>query len=184
MNADGKKEYFVQNIPADFVLLCAQAYAYDGSNLLFKDSGLVLRFSNEELVEVKQFIKNFHVMKQLTVRTQTYEVEKDHMGEEDADQNYCACAAAQVDTPRYVFIHQDTSTRSSNGDSDINDHSNQVMQHQLKGSGSHDANDLLHTEVANFSKVTSEVQVNNGTNRILAMLLTQLKLNALYLYVM
>ena len=56
MNEDGK-------MSTDLTLLCANAYYRDGCAVPFGDSGLVLRMSEDELLELKTFPQNYNAVK-------------------------------------------------------------------------------------------------------------------------
>ena len=76
VNADGKEEYYVEDMPAHLTLLCANAYCQDGCAVLFADGGLVLRMTKAELAALKEFLRNYPVVKQLKVHNRTYEVDQ------------------------------------------------------------------------------------------------------------
>jgi len=63
-NEDNKSEYFVQLMPRNLALLCAQNYVTDGAAILFPNNGQVIRISSEE-------------RDWLVVRNGTYEVDPD-----------------------------------------------------------------------------------------------------------
>ena len=73
-NADNKEEYYVSDMPSDLTLLCANAYCQDGCAILFANDGLVLRMSESELSSLKEFLKEYPVVKYLKVQNRTYEV--------------------------------------------------------------------------------------------------------------
>jgi hypothetical protein len=74
VNDDGKREYFIQSMPADLCLLSANEYAKDGAAILMEDDGVVLRLSNEEKERFREYISQFQKIKELVVRNRTYEV--------------------------------------------------------------------------------------------------------------
>ena len=74
MNADDKEEYYVSDMPSDLTLLCANAYCQGGCAVLFANDGLVLRMSESELSNLKDFLKDYPVVKYLKVNNRTYEV--------------------------------------------------------------------------------------------------------------
>ena len=76
VNADGKEEYYVEDMPPHLTLLCANAYCHDGCAVLFEDGGLVLRMTKAELAALKEFLSAYHVVKHLTVNNRTYEVDQ------------------------------------------------------------------------------------------------------------
>jgi len=76
VNADGKQEYYVSDMPRHLTLLCANAYCQDGCAVLFANDGLVLRMSADELSELKNFLSSYPVTKHLRVRNRTYEVDE------------------------------------------------------------------------------------------------------------
>jgi len=199
LNADGKKEYFVPNMPADLVLLCAAAYAADGAVVLFKDSGVVLRLSEDEVQQLRQSLRNFSVAKKLIVKNRTYEVKNDHACREGDDQCYAcdiiqanqacregvdlcyACDGIQADT------FGDTSYTSMNEVKARSNHSDQVILQQNQVKVAHDASIKVQEEVANSSTAAlyfnTKVHVNNGTDRVLTLLLMGLSFNDWYLHV-
>jgi len=74
VNDDGKREYYIQNMPADLCLLSANEYAKDGAAILMEDDGVVLRLSSEEKERFREYISQFQKIKELVVRNRTYEV--------------------------------------------------------------------------------------------------------------
>ena len=75
VNADGKEEYYVEDMPSHLTLLCANAYCQDGCAVLFEDGGLVLKMTKAELAALKDFLSTYPVVKQLIVNNRTYEVD-------------------------------------------------------------------------------------------------------------
>ena len=75
VNNDGKKEYFISSMPRDLALLCAHEYAQDGAAILFKNDGLVISLNDAEVIELRDYLKDYPVIKKLIVRNRTYEVE-------------------------------------------------------------------------------------------------------------
>jgi hypothetical protein len=53
VNADGKEEYYVEDMPRNLALLCENAYCQDGCAVLFEDGGLVLKMNQAELTALK-----------------------------------------------------------------------------------------------------------------------------------
>ena len=84
MNADGKEEYYVEDMPEHLTLLCAHAYCTDGCAVLYEDGGLVLRMSKAELAALKEFLSSYPVVKHLVVNNRTYEVDKTHLATPEA----------------------------------------------------------------------------------------------------
>ena len=80
VNNDGKQEYYVSSMPRHLALLCAHAYAEDGAVILFGNSGLVLRLSDSELLELKGFLLKYPTSKHLIVKDRTYEVDPTLVG--------------------------------------------------------------------------------------------------------
>ena len=74
INSDGKKEYFVSNMPKDLVLLCANQYAKDGAIILMKNDGFVIHLSDSEVEEFRNLLKKYFIFKKLAVVNRTYEV--------------------------------------------------------------------------------------------------------------
>lgn len=52
-NDDDKEEIFVESLPDDLVLLCANQYAKDGAVILFGSDGLVVKMENEDVQELR-----------------------------------------------------------------------------------------------------------------------------------
>ena len=75
VNADGKEEFYVEDMPNRLTLLCAHAYCQDGCAVLFEDGGLVFKMTRAELAALKVFLSSYPVEKQLIVDNQTYEVD-------------------------------------------------------------------------------------------------------------
>ena len=75
VNADGKEEYYVSDMPSHLTLLCANAYCQDGCAVLFEDGGLVLRMTKAELAALRDFLSSYPVVKELVVNNRTYEVD-------------------------------------------------------------------------------------------------------------
>ena len=59
-NDDGKKEYFVSDMPSDMVLLSAHDYCKDGAAVLM-NSGVVLQLSVEESINYKSILSNLEL---------------------------------------------------------------------------------------------------------------------------
>ena len=75
VNQDKKREYFVRDMPDNLALLCAHMYASDGAAILFRDGGVVVKLSDSELSQFKEYIAEFHVFKRLKVVNRTYEID-------------------------------------------------------------------------------------------------------------
>ena len=73
-NEDGKEEIFVESLPDDLVLLCANQYAEDGAVILFGADGLVIKMKEEEVQELRQVLLKHGVEKFLVVKNGTYHV--------------------------------------------------------------------------------------------------------------
>lgn len=73
-NSDGKKEYYVPNMPPNLVLLCAQQYSSDGASILLPNEGFVLSLTAEDQRYLKNFAETHHISKHLIVKNNTYEV--------------------------------------------------------------------------------------------------------------
>ena len=56
INADGKMEYYVKNMPSDLVLLCANEYAKEGAAILLPNSGVVLQLSDVERDDLEEHV--------------------------------------------------------------------------------------------------------------------------------
>lgn len=59
LNSDGKREYYVSGMPKDLALLCANVYASEGVAMLFKHDGIVLKLTDEEQRDLRDYI-NFY----------------------------------------------------------------------------------------------------------------------------
>ena len=55
-NNDGKKEYYVREMPADMVLSSAHDYCKDGAAVLLPDSGVLLELSASERKKLEDCI--------------------------------------------------------------------------------------------------------------------------------
>ena len=91
INIDEKEEYYVSDMPSNLTLLCANAYCQDGCAVLFADDGIVLRMSKNELVDLKDFLRRYPVIKHLKVRNHTYEVDNYSQLHQD---NLSACSTS------------------------------------------------------------------------------------------
>ena len=76
-NEDNKLEYFVQSMPRNLALLCAQDYVSDGAAVLFPNDGKVIRMTPNEREALKDYIAAFPTIKRLIVRNRTYEVDSE-----------------------------------------------------------------------------------------------------------
>ena len=74
VNDDGKREYYLQNMPSDLCLLSANEYAKDGAAILMEDDGVVVQLSSDEKERFRDYISQFKKVKELVVRNRTYEV--------------------------------------------------------------------------------------------------------------
>ena len=74
INNDGKEEWFVEDMPDDLVLLCANEYARDGVVILFGDDGMVIRLQGDGERELRNWIEKYPVEKMLVVKNATYRV--------------------------------------------------------------------------------------------------------------
>ena len=75
LNHDGKREYYVSDMPEHLTLLLANAYCQDGCAVLFADGGVVLQMTVGELDELKTFLRSYPVQKVLRVNNRTYEID-------------------------------------------------------------------------------------------------------------
>lgn len=76
-NSDHKLEYFVEAMPRNLCLLCANDYAKEGAAILLADDGIVVKMTPTQVNKLRDFLKDFPVVKHLQVRNQTYEVVND-----------------------------------------------------------------------------------------------------------
>ena len=56
VNDDGKREYYLQNMPSDLCLLSANEYAKDGAAILMEDDGVVVQLSSGEKERFREYI--------------------------------------------------------------------------------------------------------------------------------
>lgn len=82
-NKDDITEYFVEGMPPNLVLYCANDYVQGGAAVLFPDDGVVLRLTTEESDGLRKFVE-----KNLTVKNRTYEVVDDNDDVAYASTNY------------------------------------------------------------------------------------------------
>jgi hypothetical protein len=61
-------------MPSDLVLLCAADYTQQGATILFPNEGFVLALSSAEQQYLHSYIQDKPILKELTVRKNTYEV--------------------------------------------------------------------------------------------------------------
>lgn len=88
INEDGRKEYFVPHMPKDLVLLSAHSYAKDGAAILHENGGVVLRLTDQELKSLMDSVQQYPILKTLTVKNRTYEVNSNsHQHKETAFTN-------------------------------------------------------------------------------------------------
>ncbi len=73
-NRDGKKEYYVSNMPNNLALLCGYNYAKDGAVVLHGNGGLLLQMDDDEVQALLEFVSQYPVTKRLQVKNRTYEV--------------------------------------------------------------------------------------------------------------
>ena len=97
-NEDNKMEYFVQSMPRNLALLCAQDYVSDGAAVLFPNEGQVIRMTSDERAALKNYIAAFPTIKRLVVRNRTYEVDSD---EADSHSNIASENAYSSTATRY-----------------------------------------------------------------------------------
>lgn len=76
VNCDGRKEYYVRDMPSNLALLCANDYAQIGAVVLLPDSGAVIALSEQEKGAFLKFIEQYNVYLQLKVENRTYEVDR------------------------------------------------------------------------------------------------------------
>lgn len=77
INNDSKTEYYVTGMPDNLALLCANDYVEGGAAILFHNDGVVIELSPSEMVELREFIEEYTVVKRLVVNNRTYEVARD-----------------------------------------------------------------------------------------------------------
>lgn len=74
VNGDDKTEYYVDSMPRDLALLCANDYVEKGAAILMHEDGVVVELSSEQMCRLRVFIKECNVVKRLRVKNRTYEV--------------------------------------------------------------------------------------------------------------
>ena len=87
VNSDGKTEYYVDGMPRNLVLLCANDYTVGGAAVLFQKDGVVFSLDGHEQ-EFRDYISKFPVIKRLRVQNRTYEVDEQDVGTAFASTNY------------------------------------------------------------------------------------------------
>ena len=118
-NEDNKMEYFVQSMPRNLALLCAQDYVSDGAAVLFPNEGQVIRMTSDERAALKNYIAAFPTIKRLVVRNRTYEVDSD-----EAD-SHCNIASENA--------YSSTATRYFNSKVHISNAQERVLATLLTG---------------------------------------------------
>ena len=101
-NKDGKYEFFVSDMKDNLVLLCANQYASEGAAVLFRKSGLVVKMTDEEVVKLEEYLKQFEVLKELVVRNRTYEVAQNAAEEVVSDVAFSSTATRYFNTKVHV----------------------------------------------------------------------------------
>jgi len=153
MNSDGKTEYFVESMPKDLVLLCGNAYASEGAAVLFKDSGVVLKLSEQQIHEFQSYIKQYPIIKELQVRNRTYEVKDSEIYQPEIN---------PLSHPMGLLAKE------------------QAFNAWLENALSTYASKFFNTKV---KVTNGKVHVSNGTERILTLLLTGLSFSDWYHHV-
>jgi hypothetical protein len=134
VNSDGKREYFVPNMPENLVLLCAHAYASEGAAILHKDGGVVLRLDSQQLDDLLQFLKQYPTLKKLKVRNRTYEID-DVIGE-TVDNSEIAHSVITVDPSNYDELEvafDGTASRFFNTKVNVSNSTERVLTMLLTG---------------------------------------------------
>ena len=121
-NADNKEEYYVSDMPSNLTLLCANAYCQDGCAVLFANDGLVLRMSESELADLKEFLKEYPVVKNLKVRNRTYEINNE----------VCNLVNA-TDTATYEDAYQGTAARFFNTKVNVSNQTERILTLLMTG---------------------------------------------------
>ncbi len=148
LNEDGKLEYYVSSMPQDLVLLCANDYAQEGAAILFKDDGIVIKMTDDEILELKHNLSQYPVLKKLVVRNRTYEVAQSPTTAKTKDYSY------------YTKHAEDNVMLSYTEDIDMQIEKNDAFLVTEEGFSGR-ANRFFNTKV----------HVSNGTDRVLSMLL-------------
>lgn len=143
-NDDGKLEYYVDNMPSNMVLLCANDYANDGAAILLSNSGYVLRLSEIEKAELEDYLKRFQKTMQLVVRNRTYEV------------------ANNVDEMAY----SNTATRYFNTKVNVSNNDERIMAMMLTGLTFNDIYEMIrNNNTAGIPREITIKSLNNFSNR-------------------
>lgn len=74
VNHYGVQEHYVEGMPSDLCLLCAQQFAKQGAAILFGDCGYVLRLDSDKLQQLNQFISDNPILLRLSVQNNVYYV--------------------------------------------------------------------------------------------------------------
>ena len=77
LNSDSRPELYIPNMPSDLVLLCAADYTQQGATILLPNEGFVLALSSADQQYLRSYAQNKSIVKELTVRYNTYEVIED-----------------------------------------------------------------------------------------------------------
>ena len=88
INGDNKTEYYVNGMPKDLALLCANDYVETGVAVLFHGDGLVLNMSAQDIQRLRDYLRKYEVIKKLIVRNRTYEVDSELRETSYASTNY------------------------------------------------------------------------------------------------
>jgi hypothetical protein len=192
LNKDFQEEYYVKDMPSNLTLLCAHAYSRQGCSFLFDDGGLVLKLNTSELHELKDFISKYPVLKHLSVKDRTYQINNNPEVSYSAENNITIPHIPHEEAPPNMD-NCNNLTPVSNGDNInkcipvSNGNINKNHAHSQVSDADYEVNDDgILIEVANSNVATrffnTKVNVSNSTERILTLLMTGLSFRDWYLH--
>lgn len=88
INSDNKTEYYVNGMPKDLALLCANDYVESGVAVLFHGDGVVLNMGQHDIERLREYLRQYDVIKRLIVKNRTYEVDNELRETAYASSNY------------------------------------------------------------------------------------------------
>ncbi len=125
VNSDGRKEYFVRDMPSNLALLCANDYAQIGAVVLLPESGSIIKLNELEKSAFLSFIEQFSVYLQLKVENRTYEVCRTSCDESECVQ--------KVELLHAESAHSGTATRYFNSKVNITNSEERILAALLTG---------------------------------------------------
>ena len=125
VNCDGRKEYFVREMPSNLALLCANDYAHVGAVILLPESGRIIELNELEKSAFLSFIEQFSVYLQLKVENRTYEVCRTSCNESDR--------VLEIDNMHTESANSGTATRYFNSKVNISNNEERILAALLTG---------------------------------------------------